>query len=123
MELGTRTSGNDVRSRMVAGPITRAHDQQLDNLIHHGDAAASNLFPTSGNRFELLEGSEAFVDRLVADIESATSQINLTEYAIKRGKPGGTISERVLSALMRRADEGLPVTVIMDAVGSEMVFQ
>jgi cardiolipin synthase len=93
--------------------------QQLRSVLTHGDAAAGNLAPTTGNRFQLLEGAPAFIDDLVPRIETAERQFNFTTYALQPSPPGG-LMRRFLDATTRRANEGLPVTGIVDELGSGM---
>jgi phosphatidylserine/phosphatidylglycerophosphate/cardiolipin synthase-like enzyme len=101
-----------------AGPVTAAHMRQLERLIATGDSAASNLLPTAGNRFRLVDSATAFADQLVVDIRSAQQHINFTEYAIHPGKEGGPVSAKVLNALKDAVADGIPVTAQLDALGS-----
>jgi cardiolipin synthase len=61
----------------------------------------------------LLNGREIFPDMLAA-IESASRSIELISFIFWRGK----ISERFCDALIERADRGVSVRVMLDAVGS-----
>ncbi|MCW2923746.1 MAG: hypothetical protein JWM98_1150, partial [Thermoleophilia bacterium] len=108
-------------ARLRAGPITAAHVHELDRIIRIGDAAAGSMLPTAGNRFELLDGTATFRDRVIEDIDAAQRHVNVTDYAMHPGEVGGPISHDVLAALGRQGDAGMPVSVIMDAVGSGLV--
>ena len=104
------------------GPVTPAHLAQLDHVLANGDSAATNLLPTSGNQFRLATDTSRFGDELVADIEAAQHHFNFTVYGAQPGRPGGAISEKVISAAERRANDGLPVTAIIDEVGSGLLL-
>ena len=101
-----------------AGPITPAHVAQLEHLVSTGDAAASHLLPTAGNKFHLVDDAGRFADELVQDIAGAEHHINLTEYAIHPGSINGPVSHKVLDALGTRASEGLPVNVQVEQLGT-----
>ena len=110
-------------ARHAHGPITPAHLSQLEHLVATGDSAASNLLPTAGNRFHLVDSTARFADELVDDINAAEHHFNFTVYGAHPGEVGGPISEKVIVAAERRAAEGLPVTAQIDAVGSGLMFK
>lgn len=120
--MGMGMGGTLVRaSRASAHDAAAAHVAQLHAVVREGDRAAGALLPTSGNRFELLEGAEAWIPRLVDDIESAQHQVNFSTYALHGGPEDGHV-RRVVDALVRRRDAGVPVTGIIDQVGSGLLF-
>lgn len=97
------------------------HVAQLHAIARDGDRAAGSLLPTAGNRFEVLEGAESFVVRLVQDVRAAEHQVNLTSYALHAPDDQGSLVQRVTSALIGRAQQGLPVTIVTDQVGSGLL--
>jgi cardiolipin synthase len=98
-----------------------AHVAQLQRIVAEGDVAAAHLLPTYGNRFELLEGADAFIPRLVDDILGAEHHVNLTFYGWHPpGTPGSWV-DQVSSAAMQRAGE-IPVTAIVDQVGTGLLI-
>lgn len=109
-------------ARHARGPITPAHLAQLEHLVATGDAAASGLLPTAGNRFHLVDSTAQFADELVTDIDNAQHHFNFTVYGAHPGQLDGPISEKVIAAAERRANDGLPVTAQIDAVGSGLMF-
>ncbi len=109
-------------ARHARGPQTAAHLAQLEHLVATGDSAASGLLPTTGNRFGLTDSAEDFADQVVRDIDGAQRHFNFTVYAAHPGEVGGPISEKVIGAAERRAADGLPVTAILDEVGTGLLF-
>ena len=97
------------------------HVAQLERVLLEGDRAAGALLPTYGNKFELLEGADAFIPRLAADIRGATKQVNLTFYGWHQPSAPGSWVDQVSKAAMDRASE-IPVTAIMDQVGSGLLI-
>lgn len=115
----TRSLVSDAALAMHADRVAQL--AQLRSIVQHGDAAAGSLLPTHGNRFELLEGADAFVDRLVGDIGRAEHQVNFSTYALHPGSPGSYV-QRVLDALVERRQAGVRVTGIIDQVGSGLLI-
>ncbi|MCA9545574.1 MAG: PLDc N-terminal domain-containing protein, partial [Myxococcales bacterium] len=72
-------------------------------------------FPmVGGNGVELIDGSRAFVDRLVADIDAATDHVHLLFY-IYEDDPVG---HRVAQAVARAAARGVVCRMLLDDTGS-----
>jgi len=67
-----------------------------------------------GNRVELLSGAQEFIARLVAAIDQARTEIHLETYIFQADASGA----RVRDALMRAAQRGVVVRVLVDGVGS-----
>ena len=67
-----------------------------------------------GNHVELLDDWSQVFDRLIADIEAATSTCHLEFYI---WHPGGRANE-VVEALIRAEQRGVAVRVLVDAMGS-----
>jgi phosphatidylserine/phosphatidylglycerophosphate/cardiolipin synthase-like enzyme len=104
---------------LVGAAMDELRVQQLRSVLTNGDAAAGDLLPTYGNRFDLLERATPWIDRLVQDVGAAQHQFNFTTYAIQPSPEQG-LMRRFLDVTTRRADEGLPVTAIVDELGSGM---
>lgn len=92
---------------------------QLQAAAIGGDRAAGNLSATAGNKLEVLEGTKTYISRLLADLQGSKRGINMSMYALQTGKPGGMV-DQVVSILCEKARSGIPVTVQLDAVGSEL---
>lgn len=69
--------------------------------LHHGGTA------------ELLNNGDAFFPRLIEDLENARVNINFSVYIWEPGE----LSERLLALLARKAEEGVQVRLLVDAVG------
>ncbi|MFI5378776.1 MAG: cardiolipin synthase, partial [Tepidisphaerales bacterium] len=78
----------------------------------------SGLPVLGDNSVEFLPESSTMVDRLVADIDAARSQVYLLYYIFA---PDGT-GERVAAALERAAGRGIACRVLVDAVASRVFF-
>ena len=78
----------------------------------------SGLPVLGGNAVEFLTECPQFVDRLVADIDAATSQVHLLYYMFVPDATG----ERVGAALERAARRGVNCRIIADAVASRSFF-
>jgi cardiolipin synthase len=74
----------------------------------------SGFQPVAGNSAEIMAGSNATIDRLVADIDDAQSSIHLLFY-IWLADTNGT---KVVEAAKRAARRGVIVRAMVDAVGS-----
>jgi len=77
-------------------------------------ATLGGLPVCSGNRIELLAGYDSFLQRLAADIDSASRYIHLEFFALCRDDE----TEPVFQALERAARRGVKVRVLMDHYGS-----
>jgi len=69
--------------------------------------------PSGGNRFELIATGETAYERLLELIAEARQRIDLTTFILGWDETGRSIVE----ALARRAESGVEVRVILDAVG------
>jgi len=72
-----------------------------------------------GNRAALISRTEEFIERLIADIDSARDHAHLLFYIFQDDETG----RRVAEALMRAADRGVTCRVLADAVGSRPFFR
>ena len=71
--------------------------------------------PMSGNAMELLPDYSDSIDRLIADIDSATHHVHMLFYIFAADDTG----RRVADATIRAAKRGVKCRVLMDAVGSK----
>jgi len=67
-----------------------------------------------GNRFELLPEYGGAIDRLVDEVDAASDSVHLLYYIFGDDDVG----ERMADALVRAAQRGARVRVVMDAIGS-----
>jgi cardiolipin synthase len=72
-----------------------------------------------GNTVEFFTDSPTMVSRLVADIESATSQVHLLYYILSPDATG----QRILTALKSAAAKGVKCRVIVDQFASRSDFR
>ncbi len=82
------------------------------------NATLGGLPVCGGNRIELLAGYDSFLQRLAADIDSASRYIHLEFFALCRDDE----TEPVFQALERAARRGVKVRVLMDHYGSLVYF-
>jgi len=68
----------------------------------------------SGNRFELLVDGIAFFPRMLEAIDSAQQLILLEMYLIE----SGVVAERFITALLKAADRGVQVFLLLDDFGA-----
>jgi cardiolipin synthase len=73
---------------------------------------ASPIVP--GNRIELLFNGDEIFPALVAAIRSARVTVNYAQYFVEDGPP----AEDVVDALADRCRAGIPVKILLDAVGT-----
>jgi cardiolipin synthase len=72
-------------------------------------------FPaTGGNAIELMDGYDATIDRIVADIDAARLHVRLLVYIFADDATG----LRVIDALSRAVERGVECHVLLDPVGS-----
>jgi len=79
----------------------------------------SDMPVCGGNSFELLESSDEFVRRLIADIDSATVSVHLLFYIFADDDSGRGVAE----ALLRARDRGVDCRLLADSVGSPSLFK
>ena len=83
------------------------------SLASHGESI-TGFVALQGHALQLLEGWDAFVDALVADIDGARSSCHLEFYI---WEPAGRAAE-VEAALVRAAQRGVSCRVLVDGVGA-----
>jgi cardiolipin synthase len=102
---GIAVSNDGLRShaeQLVAGPVT------LDGL-------ALSFAESSASSVEVLVEGEAFYPPMLADIEAATSSVHINQFGFRPGLVGDVFAD----ALIRKAQEGVPVRLVVDRQGSD----
>ncbi|MEC7762807.1 MAG: cardiolipin synthase [Pseudomonadota bacterium] len=95
------------------GPVRSAVQDEYAPLFAVGHSI-SGYEPVGGNRAKLLDGSEAVIDAMVADIDAATDHVHLMFYIWLDDVSG----RRVAEALMRAAGRGVACRALVDDLGS-----
>ena len=90
---------------------------EYDPMVRQADKI-SGLPVLGGNSLELLTEDTALIERLVADIDSATSHVHLLYYIFAPDKTG----KRVADAVVRASQRGVKCRVLVDAVASRTFF-
>lgn len=83
------------------------------NEFLRGIAGIVNAPLQDGGTAELLNNGDAFFQRMFEDVEAARRTINFGVYIWEPGD----VSDRMLALLARKAEEGVQVRVLLDAVG------
>jgi len=102
---GIRVANDGLRGhaeRLLAGPVA------LDDL-------ALSFAESSAASAEVLVAGEAFYPPMLADIASATSSIHINQFGFRPGLVG----DRFAATLIRKAEEGVPVRLVVDRQGSD----
>lgn len=107
--------------RAVARTASKAAHAQVDDMLRLGDEAGRSLMATTGNKLELIEGTEQFAGRLLDDIRGAQHHITISQFAVAPGAPGGVISHSMLEALKERSRAGVHVSMLLDQLGSRLL--
>lgn len=99
---------------------TSAAEEQLESerrVLAELAQRVGGLPPVSGNAVTLTSDSQAFVDRLIADIDAATDHAHLLFYIYRDDYVGRAVSD----ALIRAAARGVTCRVLVDAVGARPI--
>jgi cardiolipin synthase len=88
--------------RLLAGPVG------LDRL-------ALSFAESSASSVEVLVEGEGFYPPMLADIESATSSVHINQFGFRPGLVGDVFAD----ALIRKAQAGVPVRLVVDRQGSD----
>lgn len=78
------------------------------------DSAIANWPWREGNRFELLETTEQYFERMIQAIDDAQSYILLEMYLVE----SGVLAGRFVEAFLRAAHRGIGVRLVLDGFGS-----
>lgn len=91
--------------------------ERLAGLFRVG-GSISGFEPVAGNRAELMEDSDAAIDRMVTDIDAATETVHIVFYI---WLPDGN-GLKVVEALKRAAGRGVTCRAMADALGSRTLI-
>jgi cardiolipin synthase len=108
---------NPLREQIAQVKSDRFHYVNLEarkwqSMIHMNQTYAGS-FLTQDNRLSIITDGVHMLDALLRDIADAKSAINVEYYIIKNDEAGRSL----LSALTRKAREGLEVRLLIDAIG------
>jgi cardiolipin synthase len=78
------------------------------------DSAIANWPWREGNRFDLLEATEQYFERMIQAIDDAQSYVLLEMYLVESGVLAGQFVE----AFIRAAQRGIGVRLVLDGFGS-----
>ena len=78
------------------------------------DSAIANWPWREGNRFDLLEATEQYFERMIQAIDDAQSYILLEMYLVE----SGVLAGRFVEAFIRAAQRGIAVRLVLDGFGS-----
>jgi cardiolipin synthase len=93
-------------------------DAQSDHFVRVLQATCQTHLER-GNTVEILTNGDRFYPAMLEAIRGAKETINIECYIFKKG----AIGERFISALCERAQAGVRVTLVMDAIGSFGAFR
>lgn len=98
-----------------SGKISYRDDsiKQYQDLIYMNLLSGHSLLTQDNEIKVYTDGNDKFND-LLKDIESAQHHIHIMYYIVRNG----TLSKRVVEALTKKAEEGVQVRFLYDAVGS-----
>ncbi len=107
---------NPLRETLVDPKYFELHGTIEPHLADEVDLAKrlGNLHLLGGNDVEILVDYNGTIDRLIEDIDQATSSVHLVFYIFYPDATG----KRVAKALKAAAERGVEVKLLLDAVGS-----
>jgi cardiolipin synthase len=88
-------------------------DARSDHFVHVLESTCQTHLQ-DGNRVHILTNADVFYPAMLAAIREARETINMECYIFKKGEVG----DQFLEALCERANAGVRVTLVMDAIGS-----
>ncbi|MBA3733524.1 hypothetical protein H0W91_04095 [Patescibacteria group bacterium] len=103
--------GNGPSKFTYAGEVPSTNSSTFLNSI----STNLTLPVRSGQPIEILPTGEIFLSRLLADIDSAKTSINIMVYIFQNGK----MSDQVFDHLDKKAKEGVEVRIMYDDFGSK----
>jgi len=113
-----RRLGRAIDERLPRPPMDRDAIRKVDASLHAAPfslaRSVNRLGPTGGNRAELARDSDAAIDAMIADVDSARSAVHVSIYIWLQDRNG----LRFKDALVRAAARGAAVRCLADALGS-----
>lgn len=123
ISLKRRVRGREIEAKLPRPPGDEALAERLETSFYAAPFALGRsincLPPTSGNRATLAADSNAAIDQMVLDIDSAVKSVHLAAY-IWLGDTNGC---KVKDAVIRAANRGVAVRAIADALGSRLFIR
>jgi len=92
-------------------------DPRSEHFIHALESTCNTAL-NQHNQIEILTNGTVFYPAMIDAIRSARETINLECYIFKKGE----VADRFIDALRERADAGVQITVVLDAIGSFGIF-
>jgi len=118
VRLRRRRMGHEIDAALPRPPSSRSAERKLASSDHNAPFALARtingLGPTGGNSAALFADSDAAIDAMVADVESAERTVHLTTYIWLEDRNGLKMKE----ALVRAARRSIAVRILADALGS-----
>lgn len=112
-EVGRRIEAQAIASGHadLINPIVDPRLQRAMSFVRR----LGSLPAAAGNAVEFLDKPEAFIERLIADIDTARHHVHLLFYIFNLDNVGNMVAD----ALGRAAQRGVTCRVLLDAVGSD----
>ncbi|MEX0742382.1 MAG: cardiolipin synthase [Phycisphaeraceae bacterium] len=104
-----------VQQPHIVRPVIEPEHRTLISMAEH----MGEMPIVGGNGVELLADTEAFIEKLIADIDAAEQHVHLMFYIYGEDET----SRRVSAALMRAAERGVRCRLLADAVGARPMFR
>jgi cardiolipin synthase A/B len=98
--------------------IFTRHVSQVAKPIFNLCKSQTTLDGFCGNQIELLTSAEQVFDRLIADVDAATSNIEMVFYIWNEGGK----ADQLALALIRAANRGVQCRIMLDSAGSRRFF-
>lgn len=110
------TRGTSVRGLRVIGEGNAPPDSRSDNFNTHLNLLTGTQI-TGGNRVELLYNGDGTYQRLWDDLGRAQQVVCLHVYTMEPGR----LADTLLRVLSERAQAGVEIYVLLDAVGAQHI--
>ena len=99
-----------LRFKIAGAPSAPLDSQDFHRML----AALANATIQTNNRVEVLTNGEVFYEAELEAIRNAKQNINIEAYIFQKGRVAG----RFIEALIERAEAGVNVNLVLDAIGS-----
>ena len=99
-----------LRFRITRAPCVPLASEDFIRML----AALTNATVQTNNRVEVLTNGEVFYEAELEAIRNAKHNINIEAYIFQKGR----IAQLFIEALIERAEAGVSVNLVLDAIGS-----
>jgi cardiolipin synthase len=99
-----------LRFRITRAPSVPLESEDFLRML----AALTNATVQANNRVEVLTNGEVFYEAELEAIRNAKHNINIEAYIFQKGR----VAELVIEALIERAEAGVTINLVLDAIGS-----